>query len=155
MADGVAGTASSAMSGVAAGAKEAAFEILDVLFLWIVPIITLIVGYLLSASIGLSGAIGTLIDGVLGTTGVSPTTMAQISCAIAVLIWGSIAGAMWYFADGGKIGTDGRKNYRAYVLRPVATLFGGFALGEVAPLFAGKVNNGMLGSFATQKAGGG
>ena len=67
--------ASTVLAGAKSGAAEAAFQLLDVVFLWIVPIITVIVGYLVSATIGLSGALGTLIDGVLGNFNISATTI--------------------------------------------------------------------------------
>lgn len=144
MAEGVGAGGTAALHGVGEGAKEAAFELMDVLFMWIIPIVTLIVGYLTSASIGLSGAIGTLIDGVLGNLNVSATTMAYIAGLIAVCIWGAIAGAMWHVSRS----FDGK--YAGYILRPLATFFGGLALGEIPALAAGKVNNGTLGKFATE-----
>lgn len=129
-------------SGLAGGAHEAALELLDVLFGWIVPIVALIIGYLLSASIGLSGAIGTLVDGVIGATGISATTMAYIACAAAILIWGCIGVGMWHVAKR----YDGK--WASYVLKPLAGLFLGFAIGEVPAAFQGKVNNGALGKMA-------
>lgn len=128
--------------GLTAGAQEAALELIDVLFGYIVPIIAIIIGYLLSAVIGLSGAIGTLVDGVIGATGVSMTTMAYIACAIAILIWGGIAAGMWSVAKR----FDGK--WASYILKPLAGLFAGFAIGEVPAAFAGKVNNGALGRMA-------
>lgn len=141
MAEG-AGAAAGVAGALGHGAQEAALELIDVLFGWIVPIVTMIIGYLMSSSIGLSGAIGTLIDGVLGAAGVSGTVMAYVAVAIAVLIWGAIAGAMWSVAKR----FDGR--WASYILRPLATLFGGFALGEIPAGFQGKVNNGALGRLA-------
>ncbi len=131
-----------ALHGVGKGAEEAAMELLDVLFLWIVPLITLIVGYLMSPAIGLSGAVGTLIDGVLGSLGVAQHVMASVAGLVAVVIWGTIAGTAWSLSK--KIGSK----YSRWILRPVATLFGGFAIGEVPALAAGKVNNGSLGKLA-------
>ena len=129
----------------ARGAEEAALELIDVLFGWIIPIVTLIIGYLLSASIGLSGALGTLIDGILGAAGVSQTVMAYVAVAMSVLIWGTIAALMWHTAKR----FDGK--WASYILRPLATLFGGFALGEIPAGFQGKVNNGSLGKLATSE----
>ena len=127
-----------AATGLAHGAEEAAFEILDVIFEWIVPVITLIVGYLVSASIGLSGALGTVIDGALGATGISAVTMIYISDLIAILIWGVVAGGLWS-------AQHRLKGYAVWIMRPLATLFGGFALGEVGALVSGKVLNGSIG----------
>jgi hypothetical protein len=140
-----AGEAASVAGPLAHGAQEAALELIDVLFGWIVPIITLIIGYLMSASIGLSGAIGTLIDGVLGAAGVSMKVMAYVSVAVAVLIWGAIAGAMWSVAKR----FDGK--WASYILKPLATLFAGFAIGEIPAGFEGKVNNGALGALASSE----
>ena len=137
--------ASAVLAGAKSGAAEAAFQLLDVVFLWIVPIITVIVGYLVSATIGLSGALGTLIDGVLGNFNISQTTMSYISGLMAVLIWGAIAAGLWSVQ--GRF--DGK--YAKYILRPLATFFAGLAIGEVPAVAAGKVNNGSLGQFATSK----
>lgn len=123
-------------------------ELLEVLFEWIVPILTLIVGYIISASIGLSGIIGTAVDGVLGATGVSATVMAYVADIAAILIWGCIGAGMWAAAQ--KVG-----GYASWILRPLATLFWGFALGEVPALAAGKVNNGTLGTASSKLASGG
>ncbi len=137
--------ANAAAHGMAAGAKDAAIELLDVLFEWIIPLIAIIIGYVMSAAIGLSGALGTLIDGVLGSVGVSPTTMAYIAGLLAVVIWGAIAGAMWSVQK--KAG-----KYGMYILRPLAALFGGFAIGEIPALTKGQVNNGSLGKIAMAHA---
>lgn len=126
-------------NGLASGAAEGANEILDVLFDWVVPVITLVVGYVAAAGIGLSGAIGTVIDGALGSTGLSSTVMNYIADLIAVLIWGVIGGAMWSVASS-------HKGYASWVLRPLATFFWGLALGEVGALVGGKVLNGSIGS---------
>lgn len=143
MSESASNAAESALHGATAGAREAAFELIDVLFGWLVPLITLIVGYLMSAAIGLSGAIGTLIDSVLGAAGVGQTTMCYIAVAFAVLIWGAIAGGLWAASGSKSIPKEGK-----WILRPIATLFAGFALGEVPAGFAGKVNNGALGKIA-------
>ena len=135
-----------AVKGLANGSKEAAVEILDVIFEWIVPVITLVVGYVMAAGIGLSGALATVIDGALGSTGLSSTVMTYIADLIAVLIWGVIGGAMWAVAKS-------HAGYAAYVLRPLATLFWGFALGEVGALVGGKVLNGSIGKAVTTLGG--
>ena len=140
MAAGVAGLENAA-HGVGSGLQDAAWELIDVIFAWIVPIVTLIIGYLMSAAIGLSGALGTLIDSVLGAVGIAAATMCYIAVAIAVLIWGAIAGGLW--AAQHKAG-----KYGMYILRPLATLFGGFALGEIPAGLKGQVNNGSLGKLA-------
>lgn len=123
-------------------------ELLDVLFDWVIPIITLVVGYVLSAAIGLSGLIGTAVDGVLGAAGVSSTVMNYVADLVAILIWGCIGAGCWAAAK--KAG-----GYAAWILKPLATLFWGFALGEVGALANGKVNNGTLGAKAGALASGG
>ena len=140
-------TPNAAIRGLGAGAKDAAMELLDVLFDWVVPLLTLIVGYVLSSSIGLSGLIGTAVDGVLGSAGVSATVMNYVADIVAILIWGCIGAGMWYAAK--KV--DG---YAAWILKPLATLFWGFAFGEVGALANGKVQNGTLGSSASKLASG-
>lgn len=138
--------APAALKGLAHGAGAAAGELIDVLFSWIVPIIMVIIGFLMSPAIGLSGAFGTLIDGVLGPVGLSSKVMGVIASVIAVLVWGVIGGAMWHF--GSKY--DGQ--WASYVLKPIAGLFIGFALGEVPGAFDGKVANGALGQLASPSA---
>lgn len=137
------GAAKSMIAGLGHGAERGALEILDVIFDWVVPVITLVVGYVMSASIGLSGALGTVIDGALGGTGISQTVLVYIADLVAVLIWGVIGGAMWSVAKS----YDG--HYASYVLRPLATLFWGFALGELGAALSGKVLNGRIGSAIT------
>ena len=128
-----------AATGIGHAAESAAFEILDVIFEWIVPVITLVVGYVLSASLGLSGCLGTVIDGALGATGISATAMVYVADLIAILIWGVIGGGLW--AASNKV--DGK--YAMWIMRPLATLFFGFALGEIGALASGNVLNGSLG----------
>ncbi|MCI4357349.1 MAG: hypothetical protein L3K18_09510 [Thermoplasmata archaeon] len=131
-------TPAAALGGLESGSKAAAMELIDVIFDWIVPILTLIVGYVTSSGIGLSGALGTVIDGALGATGIPSNVMAYIADLIAILIWGCIGAGLW--ASRGKAGEWG-----GYVLKPLATLFFGFAIGEAPNLIAGKVSNGALG----------
>lgn len=116
-------------------------ELLEVIFDWIVPILTLVVGYVMSSGIGLSGVLGTVIDGALGATGLASNVMAYIADLLAILIWGCIGAGLW--AARNKAGEWG-----GYVLKPLATLFFGFALGEAPNLIAGKVANGALGKAA-------
>ena len=133
------------VGGLGHGAKDAALELLDVVFDWIVPVITLIVGYVVGPAIGLSGALGTIIDGALGAAGVSAAVMAYVADFVAILIWAAIGSAMWSLQNkGGK--------YGKYILRPLSTLFFGFALGEVPALVAGKVNNGSIGTAVNKVA---
>jgi hypothetical protein len=134
-------TPENALHGLGTGAKDAVFELVDVIFDWIVPILTLIVGYVMSAAVGLSGALGTVIDGALGATGIGANVMAYMADIIAILIWGCIGAALW--AGRNKAGEWG-----GYILKPLSTLFFGFAIGEAPALIGGKVNNGALGKAA-------
>lgn len=134
-------TAEAVAKGAFEGGKEAAWELLDIFFEWILPIVMLVVGYLLSAELGLSGVLGTVVDGATNGS-VSGAAQILVSDLIAAAIWGSIAGALWSAQTrGGRIGK--------FIMRPLSTLFGGFALGEIGAAISGKVLNGQLGTMST------
>ena len=131
-----------AARGAASGAAHGAMELVDVLFEWIVPLVFVIVGFALGTAIGLSGAVWTLVDAAVGNSGLSSTVVNYIANFAAILIWAGIGAALWsaQHSAGGKIGM--------YILRPIATLFWGFALSEVPNLFGGTVSNGSIGKMA-------
>lgn len=126
------------------GAKEATVELLDVIFEWIVPVITLVVGYTMTATIGLSGALATIVDGALGSAGMSAAAMTYIADGLAALVWGGIGAGMWSVSKS----YDG--HYASYILRPLSTFFWGLGLGELGNALSGKVANGAIGKAATQ-----
>jgi hypothetical protein len=126
--------------------KNAAWELLDVFFEYIVPIVMVIVGFMLAPTIGLSGALGTLIDSVAGTA-LSEGTEILIADILAAAIWGCIAGAIWGFAGSHK------SRPAKYISRALGGLFAGFAVGEISAAASGKVLNGSIGTLATKTQG--
>lgn len=124
------------------GAKEALGELLDAFFLWIVPLILLVVGFLTAPAIGLSGAIGTL---VVEIPGLSEQVAATLSDLIAAGIWGGIALGVLHASR-----KFGKENWGAYIMRPLAGLFGGFSIGELFGATSGKVLNGAIGRAASE-----
>ena len=120
------------------GAKEAFGELLDAFFLWIVPLILLVVGFLTAPALGLSGAIGTLIVEI---PGLSEQVAATLSDLIAAGIWGGIALGVLHASR--RFGAGG--HWGAYIMRPIAGLFGGWSIGELFGATSGKVLNGAIG----------
>jgi hypothetical protein len=147
-------TAAAGLRGVGHGAAEAGLELLKVVFGWIVPLITLVIGLFIGASIGLSGLLADVLDSVL-PAGVDAKTIALIADLIALAIWGVIAAALWHVGGGITKAMEGgpaKQNWTAYVVRPIATLFAGFAGSEAAALFRGNVNVGMISGIASKAA---
>ena len=143
--------AEAALNSAGHAAKEAGEEVLDILFEWIVPIITLIVGFYIGGSIGLSGALYSLLDGVIPAS-VTQTALTWVADLVAAAIYAAIAGGLWSMAGGGS--GKGRVNVRKWLFRPLATLVGGFALSEIGALLSKKVNTGSLGTIAQQMSAG-
>ncbi len=140
-------SAEGALSSAGHATMEAGEEVLNILFEWIVPIITLLVGFYIGGSIGLSGAIYSLLDGVIPSS-VSNTALIWSSDLVAAAIFAAIAGGMWHVAGGGE--SLKGANVRKWILRPLATLVGGFALSELKALMGKTVNTGALGTVANQ-----
>lgn len=128
-------------SQVGRGAAEGVLAVVDVFFEWILPIIAIVVGLYLASSIGLSGLIATLASEVAPAQWDKYTAI--IAGLFAVAIWGAIAAALWSLSKR----FDG--HYARWVLKPIAGLFIGFAIGEAGALVMGKAPlNGQLGIMA-------
>lgn len=133
------------MHELAQGAKEAVAELLDAFFIWIVPLILVVVGFLTAPALGLSGAIGTLIVEIPGLSEQVAATLADL---LAAGIWGGIAFGILH---AGK--SFGKDNWAKFILYPLAGLFGGFSLGELFGATSGKVLNGAIGKAASEVQG--
>ncbi|MGI0129357.1 MAG: hypothetical protein ACREEC_04285 [Thermoplasmata archaeon] len=123
---------------IAKDALEAAEELAEVFFKWILPILLIIVGIFVVNQIGLSGALGTAFSEL---SSISASGVILVADLVAAGIWGGIGAALWAFADG---------KWGVYIMHPIAGLFIGFSIGELFNALAGKVGNGSIGT-ATSK----
>jgi hypothetical protein len=129
--------ADSALKAALAGSKDALEDVLNIVFEWVLPIITLLVGFYFGNAIGLSSALYTLLDGVIPTT-VTATTVAWVADLVAIAVWVAIGGMLWHTAGGGTK-VAGKPDIRKWILRPLSTLFFGFAASEASNLIKGQV----------------
>jgi len=128
---------------VAEDALDAAEDLAEIFFMWILPIILVLVGIFVVNQIGLSGAIGTAFS-ELGS--ISKTGVVLIADLIAAGIWGGISGVFWVAAGSARM-RKATRDYAPWIMRPIAGLFTGFAIGELFNALAGKVGNGSLGGL--------
>jgi hypothetical protein len=140
--DGVADTTKA----VATDALDAAKDLAEIFFMWILPIILVIVGIFTANQIGLSGALGTAFSDL---TSVSQSGVVIIADLVAAGIWGGVAAAFFGFSSREKITRADGFNV-AWILRPIGGLFLGWALGELLNALAGKVGNGSIGALTTK-----
>ena len=135
-------------SGLATAGGEAFGELLNVVFDYLIPIVLVVVGVYVCHLIGLSGVLADHIDSVAPST-VSSTTVALVADLGALAIWAAVAGAFWHL-DGMHRGTGvGKTAIVGWVMRSLAGLFTGFAIGELAAAIQGKVNSGALAGWVT------
>lgn len=154
MTEGLGATAAAGLGGIGHGAVEASLELIKIVFGWIIPLITLVVGLFIGASIGLSGLFADVLDTVL-PAGVDAKTIAMVADLIALAIWGIIGAVLWHVAGAPTKQIEGgpkSHNWTAYIVRPIATLFIGFAGSEAAALFRGNVNVGIMSGIAAKTA---
>ena len=145
----MAGEGGGVASGLATAGGEAFGELLNVVFDYLIPIVLVVGGVYIVQLIGLSGLLADLVDTVAPSE-VSSGTVAIIADLGAVAVWAVIAGAFWHL-DGRHRGTGlGKTAVVGWVMRALAGLFTGFALGELAALVQGKVNNGQLATWVTK-----
>jgi hypothetical protein len=127
---------------VAEDALEAAEDLAEIFFMWILPLILTLVGIFVVNQIGLSGAIGTAFSEL---TSFSQSGVVLVADLIAAGIWGGVGATLWAFSGSTKVTRkDGFS--AAWIMRPIAGLFTGFAIGELLNALAGKVGNGSIGS---------
>ena len=129
--------------GLTKAGTETVGELLNVVFDYLIPIVMVVVGVYVSTLIGLSGLIADLIDSV-APSGVSGNTVAIIADLSAVAIWAAAAGAFWHLDGRHRSGAASGTAIVGWVMRALAGLFAGFALGELAAAIQMKVNSGML-----------
>jgi hypothetical protein len=135
---------------IAHDALEAAADLAEVFFGWVLPIIMLIVGIFVVNQIGLSGALGTAFSDL---TSISQSGVVLVADLAAAGIWGGVGTA--FFMVGGHPSVSKRTHdYAAWITRPIGGLFVGMAIGELLNALAGKVGNGSLGNLTTQMEGG-
>lgn len=128
---------------VAEDALDAAIDLAEIFFMWILPIILVLVGIFVVNQIGLSGAIGTAFSEL---SAISQSGVVLIADLVAAGIWGGIGGVFWV-AGGNARMRKATHDYAPWIMRPIAGLFTGFAIGELFNALAGKVGNGSLGGL--------
>lgn len=131
---------------VADDALEAAEDLAEVFFMWILPLILVLVGIFVVNQIGLSGAIGTAFSEL---SSFSASGVVLVADLIAAGVWGGIGAAFWSFS-GHKSITAKTHGYAPWIMRPIAGLFTGFAVGELLNALSGKVGNGTLGGAVSK-----
>ena len=137
---GADGVNAGALHSLGEGAKEAFGELLDALFMWILPILMLVVGYLVAPSFGLSGALGSLF---IEIPNINESTAATLASLIGAGVWGAISMGMLAASHKFKSG------WGAYILRPLVGFFGGMSISELFGAATGHVQNGMIGNAAS------
>jgi hypothetical protein len=127
-------------------ALDAAKDLAEIFFMWILPIILVLVGIFVVNQIGLSGAIGTAFSEL---SGFSASGVILVSDLIAAGIWGGVGAAFWAFSGSARVTKRDGFN-AAWILRPISGLFTGFAIGELLNALAGKVGNGSIGTLTSK-----
>ena len=118
---------------------EAAEDLAEVFFKWVLPIVLVIVGIFVCNTIGLSGALGTAFSEL---SSISQSGVVIVADLVAAGIWGGVGGALW--------GLGGGSKWAVYIMHPLAGLFIGFSIGELFNALAGKVGNGSLGGLTSK-----
>jgi hypothetical protein len=83
---------------------------------------------------------------------VTQTVLAYVADFVAIAIYLAIGAGLWH-ASGGKPKVTGKPNIRCWILRPLATLFFGFAGSEAGNLLKGQPSGGGMLAATAQKMG--